>query len=260
MNKAGGFSVGLGGALIAALSVPVLAFASPAGAAGYPPPTLPAECSSTSTTLVVTQTGPVQSTINAPETFKPGTPVTIVFNGNDVDTVTAPPDGVITITFEAQQTAGNPTISIDGSPYQAASYGTNTVDANGVDSTGGTDGTQSCPFLVTLDPGGTIPTTTTTTGAGSTTTTTSTGSTTTTGISTSPTTVGSAGGGSTGGSTGGSSTGSSSGGTSSSPAASAPLAFTGADLLALVIGGLVLLALGTLVVLYARRRAAALAS
>jgi hypothetical protein len=38
-------------------------------------------------------------------------------------------------------------------------------------------------------------------------------------------------------------------------AATAPLAFTGADLAAAVIGGLVLLALGTITVLYARRRA-----
>ncbi len=161
MKKAGAVSLGLGGVLAAALSLPALAFASPAGAAGYPPPTLPASCSSTGGVLVVNDTGSESITLNAPGSYKPGTPVSIIYNGVTMTTVTVPASGVITLTFT---TDPGPEISVDGSPLQPAVYGTNTIDANGVDSTGGADGTLSCPFLITLDPGGhTVVTTTTTT-------------------------------------------------------------------------------------------------
>jgi hypothetical protein len=158
--------------------------------------------------------------------FAPGTPVTITDGGEVADIIDAPSNGEITLSLAAI----DPSLSINGTPYRSAVYGTNTLVASGVNTSGGTN---TATFLIDL----VQPQTAVATLAG---------------------TSGSGGAGSVLAANGGSSA-STLAGTAAPTTSAAPgsigFAFTGANLVALISAGLALLLLGGLIVFVTRRRA-----
>lgn len=168
--------------------------ATAAGAAGSTSPpagSVPTSCSVNSS-LTVTGTTPVTETLTVPSTctFAANSSVTVAYQGNTLETVTADGGGNISVVLSAT----DPHFSVDGGAQQTASVGSNSIVASGTNASGATN---TATFLVDLEqPGG--------------------------------------------------ATGSGSGG---------GLAFTGADLAALVGAALALILLGTGIVLYTRRRA-----
>ncbi len=107
---------------------------APAGAAsGYPPPSnLNTSCSFSQ---VIDVGG--SATVNATCTFAPGSTITISYNGAAYATATAPASGVFTEVFTV---ASDPTVSLNGGPAEAATFGaTETFVASGTNPSGGTN-------------------------------------------------------------------------------------------------------------------------
>lgn len=176
----------------------LLATAAPAGASGsLSPPVnpLPTSCStSLSLPVKIASRTSVGFTMTESCTFATGSMVSISFGGKVLHAAKSDGGtGHVTIKGDAK----DPEISVDGSAYQPAAYGVNTIVASGTNPSGGSN---TANFLVDLE-----------------------------NISTSS--------------------------SSSSSTNSSGLAFTGADLLALIAAAMALMILGTCVVLYTRRRA-----
>jgi hypothetical protein len=206
--------------------VPIGLVAPPAGAAGYPPPLTNTTCSDNAV-IPLGQSGSV--TLSSP--FAPGSAVNLTLNGAAYSTVVAPATtGIETLNFISTLPSD---LSINSGPTDSVGAAS-TVVATGTNSTGGTN---TCTVLLS-DPS-------------------STSTTPTTAPSTTGTTIGT-GSGSNGSGSGSNGSGSTTPTTITKAAAksSGTLAFTGADILATIVGGLVLLAVGILLVIYARRRSA----
>jgi hypothetical protein len=169
-----------------ALLISVFAPSGPAGAAGYPPPTVPV----TNSTSISVSLGS-STTVTPGCHFAPGTPITITFNGAPYATVTAPTPGPYTETFAIT----DPHISLNGGPLVATAFGVvNTFVASGFDISG--NSCQSTTLVTVPAP-------------------------------------------------------------AAAPVATAqPFAFSGADIAAMTIGGLALIALGFVFVVFSRRRRA----
>jgi hypothetical protein len=195
---------------------------SPAGAAGYPPPVTNTSCSVSVVIPISTS-----ATITFSCAFAPGSPASVDLNGSVYGTFTADPtSGLLTLVLAAT----DPHLSIDGGAMVSADLNPNTITATGLNSSGGTN-TATALVQITAA-GGSLSTT------------------------------GNNNGGALGNGNGATGTGSS----GATPAAAqttakttgsagGSLAFTGADILATIIAALILLALGTLLVVFARRRA-----
>jgi hypothetical protein len=173
----------------------VSAGAAGASGSGSPPVAqVPTSCSTSSTVTLPANNTPQTVSLGETCAFTPNSTTTVTFGGQVLASPTANSSGLITLSISAE----DPSISVNGSAYQPAVFGTNTITATGTNASGATN---TATFLVDL--------------------------------------VAPAGPSSS------SSTGSGSGG----------LAFTGADLAALIGAALVLILLGVGVVTVTRRRA-----
>ena len=204
---------------------------SPAGAAGYPPPVTNTSCSVSVVIPISTS-----ATITFSCAFAPGSVASVDLNGSAYGTFTADlTSGLLTLVLAAT----DPHLSIDGGAMVSADLNPNTITATGLNSSGGTN-TATALVQITAA-GGSLSTSNNGGGTGN----------------------------NNGGAVNGNGTGSNNSGTGTSggtPTAAATtakttgtsggsLAFTGADILATIIAALILLALGTLLVVFARRRA-----
>jgi hypothetical protein len=162
-------------------------------------------CSSSASVTVTsanTSSNPATGSLTASCTFANNTPVTIS-NGGSSQSTTSDGSGGLDLNYSAT----DPTLSVDGGPFEPAQYGVNTVVATGNNPAGGTN---TATFLIDIvNPNA--------------------------------------------------STGASSASGSATVSASGGLAFTGADLAALIAAALALILMGSGVVIYTRRRAAAVA-
>ncbi|HWE67863.1 MAG TPA: hypothetical protein VG298_14580 [Acidimicrobiales bacterium] len=215
-----------GGAVAAALTSGGLIFASPVGgdplnseSPVVPPPTA---CSVGKAVVLPLNGGVVSTTLTESCVFDPGTNVAVTYHGAVVEVLTAPASGLITLHLSAADPGdpGDPELSIDGTAFQPAIFGVNTMVGTGINPAGASN---TATFLLDISqPVATL------TASGS-----------------------------SGGSTGtgaGAGTGTSGNGTTPG---SIGLAFTGANLIALIAAGLSLTLFGGGVVAYTRRRAAA---
>ncbi|HEX3794805.1 MAG TPA: hypothetical protein VHV57_09935 [Acidimicrobiales bacterium] len=196
------------GLLTIAIMVLGVSWAVGASAAvpGYPPALLPATCPTPLRSVISVDVGATETASESSiQVFGPGTAVSVTFDGQPIETVTAPADGLVTLTISVTNSGGSPEVSIDGKPAVAAQLGTNTLSESGVDATLGQDGTLTCPGTLVLDP------------------------------PESPAHGG--------------------GSNSGAPSGSGPLAFTGLDLEALLLGSAFLVVAGASTVWAARRRA-----
>jgi hypothetical protein len=210
-----------GGVVLAVMVASVVLWVPSAGAdPGYPPPTLPGTTCSTTGSVVIPLLGTETITLTASCDFAPSSLVTITINGASgaAFTIVAPLSGILALILAF---LGDPHMTVDGGNSTAISYGTNTIVATGLNPQGGTN---TATFVVdvtqagaSLNPNGS-------------------GNTGTTTAAKTGTTTSASGTGTTGASTG------------------SGLAMTGADIALLVLAALVLLALGLLMVRYARRR------
>ncbi len=191
--------------------------ASPTGSQTPPVTLINTECSVAETlTLPANSSAAVSGSLTEPCPFASGSTTTEKYNGTTLESKVAPTTGLITLATSAH----DPVLSIDGGPYLPAVFGVNTVIATGVNSTGGTN---TATFLIDI-------------------------------TQLSNSTNGSTGG-TSGGSTGTGSTGTGTVGTVVNKTPAVGLAFTGANLAALIAAALFLLIMGAAIVIYTRRKA-----
>jgi hypothetical protein len=121
----------------------------PAGMAGAtgsgspPVAQVPTSCSTSSTVTLSADNTP--STVSLGETcaFTPNSGTTVTFGGQVLASPTADSNGLITLSISAE----DPSISVNGSAYQPAVFGTNTITATGTNASGATN---TATFLVDL--------------------------------------------------------------------------------------------------------------
>ncbi len=209
-------SLGVAAPILGA-SIPGNAGTATAATAGYPPHTGGGSGSVT-----------VGGTTSTSECgFAPGTTVEVYVNGVPYATFTVGPTGCLNLIISARVVGGQVQISINGDPWVNANCGSNVLTSVGT----APDGAPfTFTFVLTVGPG-------TCTTAVVTPSSPSSGVSSSSGVS--PTSSGAA----TSPSSSAATTGPSSG-----------LAFTGSDIALTTIGGLVLIALGTLILLAVRRR------
>ena len=117
-----------------------------AGAAGSGSPPVnqvPTSCSTSSTITLSTTNSPQTASLGETCAFTPNSVVTVTFGGTVVSSPNADSSGLITLSISAE----DPSISINGSPYQGAVYGTNTITAIGTNASGAQN---TATFLVDL--------------------------------------------------------------------------------------------------------------